>query len=63
MHSSFSAAKILEYHLLGPDEEGSDYSLVGVANFTKYSESHKGLCHGGSMCALMDDVVGILSLL
>ena len=22
------------------------------------AESHRGLCHGGTMCALMDDVVG-----
>lgn len=39
--------------------EGVFYpSLVGPAYFSGAAESHKGLCHGGSMCALMDDAVG-----
>lgn len=39
--------------------EGAFYpSLVGPAYFSGAAESHKGLCHGGSMCALMDDAVG-----
>ena len=37
-----------------------DYTLIGPALFTANAESHKGLCHGGSMCALMDDIVGWL---
>ncbi len=32
--------------------------LVGAAHFTPRAESHRGLCHGGSFCALMDDVIG-----
>lgn len=32
--------------------------LVGVAYFSPKAESHRGLCHGGSFCALMDDVIG-----
>jgi hypothetical protein len=32
--------------------------LVGPAHFTDRAESHKGLCHGGSFCALMDDAIG-----
>lgn len=34
--------------------------LVGVAYFSPRAESHRGLCHGGSFCALMDDVIGWL---
>ncbi len=34
--------------------------LVGVAYFSPQAESHRGLCHGGSFCALMDDVIGWL---
>ncbi|KAJ1407234.1 hypothetical protein B484DRAFT_403891 [Ochromonadaceae sp. CCMP2298] len=32
--------------------------LVGPAHFTARAESHQGLCHGGSFCALMDDAIG-----
>jgi acyl-coenzyme A thioesterase PaaI-like protein len=32
--------------------------LVGPAHFTPNCESHRGLCHGGSFCALMDDAIG-----
>jgi hypothetical protein len=68
VHSIKAGARVLGYHLFGPKpaEASSaseavaiaDYSLIGVAHFTEYAESHKGLCHGGSMCAIMDDVVG-----
>jgi len=37
---------------------GVGTTLTGIAHFTPLAESHKGYCHGGSMCALMDDVVG-----
>lgn len=33
-------------------------SIVGIVEFTKYSESHQGLCHGGTFCAVMDDAIG-----
>lgn len=33
-------------------------TLVGVAMFTPQAESHRGLCHGGTHCALMDDAIG-----
>jgi hypothetical protein len=32
--------------------------LSGVVHFTRHAESHKGYCHGGSMCSVMDDVIG-----
>ena len=38
--------------------DGVGTRLRGVAHFTRRAESHKGHCHGGSMCALMDDVIG-----
>ena len=31
--------------------------LTGIVQFTKASESHKGQCHGGGFCAVMDDVI------
>jgi acyl-coenzyme A thioesterase PaaI-like protein len=37
--------------------------LVGICHFTRRAESHKGLCHGGSMCMIMDDVLGWLGML
>lgn len=32
--------------------------LVGIVRFGPRCESHAGLCHGGSMCALLDDLLG-----
>lgn len=40
------------------NKSGVGTILTGVAEFTPRSESHAGYCHGGSMCALMDDVIG-----
>jgi acyl-coenzyme A thioesterase PaaI-like protein len=37
--------------------------LTGVVVFTPRAESHQGYCHGGSMCSVMDDVVGWCSFL
>ncbi|KAJ1403915.1 hypothetical protein B484DRAFT_457449 [Ochromonadaceae sp. CCMP2298] len=31
--------------------------LVGPAYFTPRAESHRGLCHGGAFCSVMDDAV------
>ena len=39
---------------------GIGTKLTGVANFTSKAESHKQYCHGGSMCAIMDDMIGWL---
>jgi hypothetical protein len=64
IHSAKSGVRVLDYHLMrgpGSDSAAADaYSLVGVTHFSERAESHKGLCHGGSMCAVMDDVVGTL---
>lgn len=32
--------------------------LTGIVVFTDRAESHRGFCHGGSMCSIMDDVIG-----
>lgn len=32
--------------------------LTGAVHFGPGAESHKGLCHGGAMCTVMDDVIG-----
>ena len=37
---------------------GVGSKLVGAAHFGPGAESHRGLCHGGTMCSLMDDVIG-----
>lgn len=37
--------------------------LSGLVHFTKRAESHKGYCHGGSMCSIMDDVIGWVGFL
>jgi acyl-coenzyme A thioesterase PaaI-like protein len=42
---------------------GNGTTLVGVAHFTRRSESHRGYCHGGSMCSLLDDVIGWVAFL
>ena len=33
-------------------------ALAGVVSFGPRAESHRGLCHGGAMTSLMDDVCG-----
>lgn len=51
---------ISHYHTSYPSAEhnGVGTVLTGIARFTKLAESHMGFCHGGSMCAAMDDVMG-----
>ena len=69
VHSPTAGVRVLEYQLHGPvgdsnsgssNDNFADFTLVGPALFTENAESHKGLCHGGSMCSLMDDIVGWL---
>lgn len=60
-HSRNSAVRILQYSILAaPDSRSCDSfpSLVGVVRFSPAAESHKGLCHGGAACAVMDDAIG-----
>mmetsp|Transcript_7688 Transcript_7688/g.18836 ORF Transcript_7688/g.18836 Transcript_7688/m.18836 type:complete len:242 (+) Transcript_7688:143-868(+) len=42
---------------------GIGTTLTGIVHFTKRAESHKGYCHGGSMCSIMDDVIGWVGFL
>ena len=42
---------------------GVDTTLTGIVHFTKRAESHQGYCHGGSMCSIMDDVIGWVGFL
>jgi acyl-coenzyme A thioesterase PaaI-like protein len=65
VHDRHAPVRVLEYFVRYGDGEGTSFSkggvgtvLTGIAHFTKRAESHKGFCHGGSMCSLMDDVLG-----
>lgn len=60
-HSPTANVRILEYILLKPDISSvseTRVKLVGPVYFSPKAESHRGLCHGGSMCAVMDDALG-----
>jgi len=52
VHGDKAGVRILDYFYTADDK------LVGAVHFTAGAESHKGFCHGGSMCAVMDDVLG-----
>mmetsp|Transcript_11344 Transcript_11344/g.23255 ORF Transcript_11344/g.23255 Transcript_11344/m.23255 type:complete len:259 (-) Transcript_11344:1714-2490(-) len=68
MHDRYSAVRITEYYVqYGPgmtlDNKtaaggGVGTTLTGLVHFTARAESHAGYCHGGSMCAVLDDVIG-----
>lgn len=65
IHSKYAAVRILDYVKLPAvkaDVNGfvteNFPRLIGPAHFTPRCESHRGLCHGGSYCALMDDAIG-----
>jgi len=51
VHDRHAPVRILRYYL-------QDKMLTGIVHFTKYAESHQGFCHGGSMCSVLDDVIG-----
>jgi acyl-CoA hydrolase len=36
----------------------SEQTLSGVVRFNSGAESHRGICHGGSMTSVLDDVLG-----
>ena len=42
---------------------GIGTTLTGIVHFSKRAESHQGYCHGGSMCSIMDDVIGWVGFL
>lgn len=66
IHSSSRApCRVLEYCLLPSvsdsvttDSNDIHPRLIGCAYFSEAAEGHKGLIHGGAMCALMDDCIG-----
>mmetsp|Transcript_24136 Transcript_24136/g.36013 ORF Transcript_24136/g.36013 Transcript_24136/m.36013 type:complete len:235 (-) Transcript_24136:650-1354(-) len=68
IHSSTSPVQINNYMVSYGDGSGGPIPnlerggigtvLTGIAHFTPAAESHKGYCHGGSMCSVLDDVVG-----
>lgn len=55
-HGEGAAVHIADYGL-GKTAKGYA-KLVGAVHFSSGAESHKGLCHGGTMCTVMDDVIG-----
>ena len=57
VHDACAAVHVPRYYLRGVSG-GVGSKLVGAAHFGPGAESHRGLCHGGTMCSLMDDVVG-----
>jgi len=58
-HSADSSVRCSHYRIKYPTVEGGvNTTLTGVAHFTRGAESHAGYCHGGSMTAVMDDIVG-----
>ena len=65
IHSKSASVRIVDYvkipaKCVDPSglTEDNFPTLIGPAHFTPRSESHRGLCHGGSFCALMDDAMG-----
>ena len=64
IHDPNAAVRIIDYFVRYGDggesleKGGVGTTLTGVVHFTPRAESHKGYCHGGSMCSTMDDVIG-----
>ena len=56
-HSKSASVRVMEYILIKSETETFP-RLFAPVHFTPKSESHKGKCHGGSMCAVMDDALG-----
>ena len=54
-HGPEAAVHVAGYHL---DTCDTGARLTGAVHFGPGAESHRGLCHGGSMCTVMDDVLG-----
>jgi acyl-coenzyme A thioesterase PaaI-like protein len=66
IHDVDAPVRILQYFvnygsgngIEGYSRGGVGTTLTGIVQFTHRAESHAGHCHGGSMCSLLDDVVG-----
>lgn len=50
-HATDSPVRILDYYT-------TPSVVTGVVYFSPRAESHRGFCHGGSMCSVMDDILG-----
>lgn len=59
VHSLEAPVHIMEY-LLKYDRPtgGIGTTLTGTVHFNAQTESHKGVCHGGSICSVLDDAIG-----
>lgn len=58
-HSATSPVRCSHYAIQYKDNNGGvGTTLTGVAHFTPNAESHSGMCHGGAMTSVMDDVIG-----
>ena len=55
IHSDDAAVHISDYWINYEEKQ-----IIGRVHFTPKAQSHVGFCHGGSICAVMDDVVGWL---
>jgi len=67
IHDPYAPVRIVQYFVKYGTGQGLDghyrkggvgTTLTGVVHFTSRAESHAGYCHGGSMCSVLDDVIG-----
>jgi acyl-coenzyme A thioesterase PaaI-like protein len=63
VHDRDAPVRITDYYVRYPSRSagaagGTGTVLTGLVHFTDRAESHAGLCHGGAVCAVLDDVVG-----
>jgi acyl-coenzyme A thioesterase PaaI-like protein len=57
-NSNGEGVRVLDYFWNEKTEE-----LTGIVHFGKDCESHRGLCHGGAYCSLMDDFCGHIAFI
>lgn len=53
IHGRNSAVRVLAYYWCAKEQ-----TLRGVVRFNTGAESHRGICHGGAMTSVLDDVLG-----
>jgi acyl-coenzyme A thioesterase PaaI-like protein len=69
VHDRDAPVRVMNYYvqygsgLGGLPRGGVGTTLTGITHFTKRAESHAGYCHGGSMCSVLDDVIGWVAFL
>jgi acyl-coenzyme A thioesterase PaaI-like protein len=57
-HDLVHSARASGPRIVGYWVERATRTLVGIVRFGPGCESHRGLCHGGAMCSVLDDVLG-----